>query len=110
MIVLLGGNDALKRVPLEETFSRLGAIIDQLDETGAAVILVGVRGGLFADRYRSEFERLAREKQVNYVPDILNGIFGDPRLMSDPIHPNDERNARVADRLEPLLRELLGKP
>lgn len=108
VILLLGGNDAIRRVPVEETFSRLGKMIDQIHQRQAAVILVGVRGGLFAGgRYEREFERLAEEKQVNYIPDILNGIFGHPSLMADPIHPNEEGNTMMADRIEPILRKLL---
>ena len=105
--MLLGGNDAIRPVPTGEAFSRLGTLIDQIHQTGAAVILVGVRGGILGDSYRSEFEKLAKEKQVNYIPNILRGIFARPHLMADQIHPNDDGNALMADRIEPLLRQLL---
>ncbi|MFQ6674398.1 MAG: GDSL-type esterase/lipase family protein [Fidelibacterota bacterium] len=107
VLLLLGGNDALRRHPVEQTFSRLGAMIDQINQKGAAVILIGVRGSLLGDSYESEFESLAEAKRVNYVPDILSGIFGHPSLMADAIHPNDEGNRLMADRLEPVLRQLL---
>jgi acyl-CoA thioesterase I len=103
VILLLGGNDALRRVPLEQTFDQLADIIDQIHQTGAAVIMVGVRGSLFGDKYEEKFEALAEAKQVNFVPDILSGIFGRPSLMADAIHPNDEGNILMADRLEPVL-------
>lgn len=108
VIVLLGGNDALRRVPVEDTFERLGRIIDEIHKTGAAVILVGVKGSLWMDKYEAEFRRLAKEKRVNYVPDILEGILGEPRLMADPIHPNDAGNTQMADRVEPVLRAVSG--
>jgi lysophospholipase L1-like esterase len=41
------------------------------------------------------------------VPDILSGIFGHPSLMADAIHPNNEGNVLMADRLEPVLRAVL---
>ena len=41
------------------------------------------------------------------MPDILSDIFGHPSLMADPIHPNDQGNTMMADRIEPVLRELL---
>ena len=107
VVLLLGGNDALRQVPAEDTFERLGAMIDRIHAVGAAVVLVGVRGSILGDTYRSGFGALAEDKQVNYVPDILAGIFGRPSLMADPIHPNDEGNGRMADRIEPVLRELL---
>ena len=107
VILLLGGNDALRKVPVEGTFDRLATMVDQIQQTGAAVVLVGVRGSLFGDKYEEEFEVLAEAKQVNYVPDILSGVFGHPSLMADAIHPNDEGNVLIADRLEPVLRALL---
>ena len=107
VILLLGGNDALRRMPMDQTFNRLADMIDQIHQTGAAVVLVGVRGSLFGDRYEEEFEALAEAKQVNYVPNILSGIFGHPSLMADSIHPNDQGNLLMADRVEPVLRELL---
>ncbi len=107
VILLLGGNDALRRVSMDQTFNRLADMIDQIHQTGAAVVLVGVRGSLFGDRYEEEFEALAEAKQVNYVPDILSGIFGHPSLMADSIHPNNQGNLLMADRVEPVLRELL---
>lgn len=107
VIVLLGGNDAMRRVPVEQTFNRIANIIDQIHQTGAAVILVGVRGSLFGDQYESEFEALAEAQQVNYIPNILSGIFGHPSLMFDAIHPNDEGNLLMTDRVEPVLRQLL---
>ena len=107
VILLLGGNDALRRMPMDQTFNRLANMIDQIHQTGAAVVLVGVRGSLFGDRYEEEFEALAEAKQVNYVPNILSDIFGHPSLMADSIHPNDEGNLLMADRVEPVLRELL---
>ena len=107
VILLLGGNDTLRKVPVEETFNRLAAMIDQIHQTGAAVVLVGVRGSLLGDKYEEEFEVLAEAKQANLVPDILSGIFGHPSLMADAIHPNNDGNLLMADRLEPVLRELL---
>lgn len=107
VLLLLGGNDALRKVAVEETFDRLATMIDRIHQTGAAVVLVGVRGSLFGDRYEHAFEALAEAKQVNYVPDILRGIFGHPSLMGDAIHPNNDGNLLMADRLESVLRELL---
>jgi lysophospholipase L1-like esterase len=44
------------------------------------------------------------------VPDILDGVFGNPRLMADTIHPNAAGYQRIAERiasaLEPYLDEL----
>ncbi len=41
------------------------------------------------------------------VPNILEGVLGDPRLMSDYVHPNDRGYAVIAERLESTLKPLL---
>ena len=107
VIILLGGNDALRRVPEEQVFSQLGTIIDLIHEKGAAVLLLGVRGGIFSDRYEKDFKQLAKEKRVSYIPDIIGGVIGHANLMSDAIHPNDQGYAKMAERIEPVLKEML---
>ncbi|RJQ14366.1 arylesterase [Candidatus Parcubacteria bacterium] len=108
VIVLLGGNDALRRISPEETFNNLALIIDQIHSRGAGVILLGVRGGLFKDKYEDEFIRLVKEKKVSFVPDVLEGIFGHPEFMYDAIHPNDAGHRLIADKVEPALRAVVG--
>jgi lysophospholipase L1-like esterase len=38
---------------------------------------------------------------------VLEGIIGNPALLSDAIHPNDAGYALMADRIEPALRQVL---
>jgi lysophospholipase L1-like esterase len=107
VIVLLGGNDYLRRVPREQTFANLGVIVERLRSRGTAVVLVGVGVGLISDPYRAEYEAIARRTSAGLVPDVLDGIIGHPDLMADTIHPNDRGYTMVADRVEPILREIL---
>ncbi len=107
VLVLLGGNDALRRTPKEETRKNLALIIDRIQAQGAAVLLLGVRGEIFRDDYRQIFEGLAKEKGAGLIPNVLEDIFGHADLMSDPIHPNDEGYAQMAERIEPVLRKML---
>ena len=106
VVVLLGGNDYLRRIPTKETFANLDSIVDQIREHGAAVVVVGVAVGLMTDPYRAEYEALAERRSAGLVPDILDGIIGHADLMSDSIHPNGRGYAMMADRLEPILRDL----
>jgi acyl-CoA thioesterase I len=107
VIVLLGGNDYLRRVPREKTFGHLATIVERIRQRGAAVVLVGVTVGLLTDPYGEEYEALARRTSAGFIPDILNGIIGHADRMSDAIHPNDQGHQMIADRLEPALRDLL---
>lgn len=107
VLVLLGGNDYLKGVIKAETFKNLSLIIDRIQESGAAVALLGIQGGLFKDDYRGDFTRLAREKEAVYIPNILKGIIGRTDLLSDSVHPNDKGYKIIADRVGIVLQDLL---
>ena len=107
VIVLLGGNDFLRRVPTGDTFHNLSTIVERIRARGAAVVLVGVSLGLYSDSYGDEYERLARRTSSGLVPDILDGILGRNDRMSDSIHPNDEGYRMMAERIEPAIRRLI---
>ena len=54
VIVLLGGNDFLRRMPTDDTFRNLSTIVERIRARGAAVVLVGVSVGLISDSYGDE--------------------------------------------------------
>ena len=68
---------------------------------------IGIRSASLRDGNEKHFARLARDKHVLYVPDMLRGLAFKPIYMSDAIHPNDEGYQRIAARLEKVLRPLL---
>jgi acyl-CoA thioesterase I len=107
VIVLLGGNDFLRRVPTDETFRSLSTIVERIRQRGAAVVLVGVSVGLISDPYAGKYDALARRTSSGLVPDILEDIIGRADRMSDSIHPNDRGYAIIADRIEPAVRDLI---
>lgn len=107
VIVLLGGNDALQKVPVAQTFTNLAEIIERIQTYGAAVILVGEPGGLYGNQYKDEYERLAKKYRTFYVPNILSGLIGHTEYMSDYIHPNDAGYTKAAGRILPILQEAL---
>jgi acyl-CoA thioesterase I len=109
VIVLLGGNDLLHQLSVRETFRNLDTIVTRIQEKGALVILVGIKGLTFADHYGSEYKTLAWKKGAVFVPNILHGIIDDPRLKSDQFHPNGAGYKIMAERilkaLQPYLRD-----
>lgn len=107
VIVLLGGNDVLRRVPKKETFANLGTIIERFQASGAVVVLLGVRGGILGDGYASDFETLAKKYHTVYVSNILEGLITNSQYMYDGIHPNDQGYVIVADRVEKILQKVL---
>lgn len=107
VLLLLGGNDYLRRMPKEETVANLSKIIEDLQRRGAVVLLLGVRGGVIQDNFSGEFSTLAKKYHTAYVPDVLSGLLGNKEYMSDQIHPNDAGYARIAERVAPVLEKLL---
>ncbi len=107
VIVLLGGNDFLRRVPKKETFQNLNTIIERLQNAGAVVVLLGVRGGLLTDAYNIEFEELAQKYHTAYVSNVLEKLITNPQYMYDSIHPNDKGYAIIASRVVLVLSKIL---
>ncbi len=99
VILLLGGNDYLRKIPEGQTFQNLRTIIAALEKGGAVVVLLGVRGGVLRDTFEDQFETLGEETGVIFVPNVLSGLFGNMTYMSDAIHPNDKGYARIAERV-----------
>ena len=107
VLVLLGGNDVLRRHPQTETFKNLETIITKLQENGSVVILLGVRGGILSDKYEDDFQNLAQKYKTGYVSNVLDDIILNRELMYDGIHPNDKGYKIIADRVTPILEKIL---
>ena len=109
VILLLGGNDFLRRVPTRETRQNLKEIVRQIQAHGAMVAIAGIKLGFFTDEYGAIFEETAAEFGAIYIPNVMKGIFNDAKLRSDQIHPNSAGYRliaeRVAEKIKPLLNE-----
>ena len=108
VILLLGGNDFLRKIPKEQTFQNLANIIDKIQERGSIVLLLGIRGGVLSDNYESSFADLAKKKGTAYVPNVMDGILFHQDLMFDGIHPNQKGYEIIAKKIEPVLKALIA--
>lgn len=107
VIVELGGNDRLNKVPVTETLANLDRIVAACTNAGAMVVLVHVKLGLWSDPYWEGFERIAEERDVLVVKNVLRGILANPKRMSDQIHPNNDGYALLAERVAEVVEPLL---
>lgn len=108
VMVLLGGNDLLRRRSMKECFDNIDEIVRRIQEKGALVVLVGFNGPILLDPgYGSGFRALARRRGCVFVPDVLSGLLGDRTRMFDQVHPNAKGYALVAERVEKALRPYL---
>ena len=101
VLVCLGGNDMLRRLPADQQFDNLRTIIRRIQEKGALVVLIGTEGFkiLSPVDYGARYEALARETGAVYVPDLMKGVLTDPALMADQIHPNARGYEKIARRI-----------
>jgi acyl-CoA hydrolase len=106
VIITLGGNDILRRIPWPRTSEALEAIFTYLQQRGAAVALTAVHGPLSSKRAKA-YRRLCRRAGVLLIPNVLAGILTDPALRADPIHPNSEGYALIAERVAAAVTPLL---
>ncbi|MBU1124721.1 MAG: hypothetical protein KKC84_01720 [Candidatus Omnitrophica bacterium] len=106
------GNDFLRKTPLEVTVKNIGEMIDRIHEKGAMVALVDISAGMFLREYRIAFAKLANEKQVIFIAQVLNKIVTNPSMKSDFLHPNGKGYAEIATRIyqaiQPYLKEDLS--
>ena len=107
VLVLLGGNDFLQKVPVEEVFANLDKIVEEIQKTCAVVLLIGIEGHVISNSHGKYFKKLAEKRGTAYVPDILDGIFGQTKLMSDNLHPNDLGYRMMTNRIEPVLESVI---
>jgi acyl-CoA thioesterase-1 len=122
VIVEVGNNDGLKKVPLATYRRNLTTIVSRAAAQGVRVLVCEARidEGLATmilgerDPYITGFNEVSRavaaQHGVPLVPSLLDDIAGDPSLtMRDLVHPNAAGARVIADRvwrsLSPLLRD-----
>lgn len=107
VIVFLGGNDLLRRVSIEDTFSNLDAIVSEISSSTTKVVLVAVPGSVFGDPYERRYKDIAEKYDAIYVKQFLSGLVGKKDLMYDAIHPNDEGYKIVAEKIYQAIKDTL---
>lgn len=116
VVIELGGNDALRGLPLSMTRDNLMAMVQQSRSTGAKVLLLGMDmppnyGSRYAAEFRALYRTVAEEKQVALVPFLLKGVADTPEaatlFQADRIHPNEAAQPIMLNNVWPVLHKLL---
>ncbi|MGB0514676.1 MAG: arylesterase [Wenzhouxiangellaceae bacterium] len=114
LIVILGGNDGLRGLNPARMERNLAGIIERGRAAGAEVLLMQIRlpanlGPIYLERFEAVYPRLAEQHDIRLLDFFLEDLFDQPgMLMADGIHPTIKAQPRLADRVEPVLREVLG--
>lgn len=114
VILELGGNDGLRGFPASRMKANLRTIIETSKESGAAVVLLGIRiPSNYGLRYTREFEgafrELAAELEVPWIEFFMDGVALNEELMQDDgIHPNADAQPILLDNAWPIISQALG--
>lgn len=109
VIIEYGGNDFLRKIPLEKTLENLEKMIKLCQRKGAMVALCEMRAGIIMKEYTPLYRKLARKYKTIVVPNLLSGIWSNPKLLSDVVHPNAQGYELIATKVYWAIKPALLK-
>lgn len=116
VIIELGGNDALRGLPLSMTTDNLGWMTQAAQKAGAKVLLLGMQvppnyGADYGRRFAGMFTSVAQAHQAAVVPFLLKGVADGPDALKlfqpDRIHPVQAAHPTLLNNVWPELKKLL---
>ncbi len=116
VILELGGNDALRGLPLAMTQANLTDMTRAAKAAGAQVLIAGMAvppnyGRAYGEGFTALFGTVARAERVALLPFLLAGVADGPdadaMFQADRIHPKAEAHPRMLANVWPVLRPLL---
>ena len=116
VVIELGGNDALRGLPLAMTEDNLSQMTQAAQQAGARVLLVGMQvppnyGTDYGNRFAGLFGKVAKANKAALVPFLLKGVadVDDPTRMfqADRIHPKAEAQPQMLANVWPELKKLI---
>ena len=116
VVIELGGNDALRGLPLEATRANLVEMTKLAKSARAKVVIVGMQlppnyGRAYGDRFASLFADVAKAEGAALVPFLLKGVADVPQadtmFQADRIHPLASAHPTMLANVWPVLAPLL---
>lgn len=114
-VLELGGNDALRGLPVAESQKNLQAIIDRVKAKypDCKIVIAGILappnlGPVYTKAFGKMYPELAKANKAALIPFLLEGVGGELELnLDDGIHPNVEGHKILAETVWKVLRPLL---
>lgn len=112
VIIELGGNDMLRRLPTAETVATLEAMIRDVRAAGAKPVLMAVptpsvAGAAFGNLSDAGFYgELAKRTKVPLIEDAISDVLSKPALKLDQLHPNADGHRELAAQVAIRLRKI----
>lgn len=114
VVIELGGNDALRGLPLQGTRDNLQRMARLAREAGAQVLIAGMKippnyGRDYSERFERMYAEVARSERAVLVPFLLEGLVDREELFQqDRIHPTEAAQPIMLDNVWPVLLRLLN--
>lgn len=117
VIIELGGNDALRGLPLQMTQDNLQAMTQAAQAAGAKVLLLGMEvppnyGQDYTRQFAATFAKVAKTNKAALVPFLLKGVADGPdaarMFQSDRIHPVEAAHPRILNNVWPTVKKLIA--
>ena len=110
VIISIGGNDFLRKLPEAETRNNIAEIIESVQKENIPAVLVGVPhlsvGALFGHLSDHPlYQELAEQYKIPLFEGAWSEILSDEKLKSDQIHANAAGYKVIAEKLEKFLQE-----
>jgi acyl-CoA thioesterase-1 len=116
VVIELGGNDALRGLPLAMTRDNLTAMAQAAKASGAKVLIAGMQlppnyGRKYGDEFAALFATVAKAEGAALVPFLLKGVADGPQaetmFQADRIHPVAAAHPLILDNVWPVLKPML---
>lgn len=106
----LGGNDMLRKIPEQTTVNNLRLLIKKIKEKNIQVILLAtpkpsILGSIGYLKDASFYEKLAKEENVLLIENIYSDFLSKSEYRSDLIHLNDKGYELVAKEIAKFLED-----
>lgn len=114
LIVELGGNDALRALPVEQLEANLDDIVGRAQAAGVQVMLAGMLappnlGREYGQAFAAAYRKVADARDIRLYTFFLDGVILDPNLMqADRVHPNAKGVDTIVERFLPMLVGWVG--
>jgi acyl-CoA thioesterase I len=118
VLLELGGNDALRGLPLKQIEANLGTMARAAKAGGARVVIVGMQvppnyGRQYGQDFAAVFAHVAKSEGAALVPFLLKGVADGPHaeamFQADRIHAKEAAHPLMLSNVWPVLRPLLPK-
>jgi acyl-CoA thioesterase-1 len=105
LLLCIGGNDFLRRLPNAQAERNVRAMIELARRRGVDVLLIGTPQPGLLPSPPAFYAALAKELRVPYEGGVITEVLRDARLKSDPIHPNAAGYRVIAERVAAALKK-----